>query len=305
MAITSENNSGMVMPVSPMYGGGNGGFGGFGGDWGWIILLLLCGWGNGGFGGFGGGYGNMMLGYDFPWLLNGQNGINNNVSDGFRTAQLQDSITSVRDGISSLSTQLCGCCGDMQMAIAGTNQNISQTGNGIISAVNGAQNGITQQLYANELASLNRSFAEQAANMQGFNSVNAGLADAKYVEATEACATRTASAQNTRDIIDAQTRGTQAILDKLCALELDGVKGQLAAAQRENVGLQNQLNMAALRESQTAQNAFIQQGFSNEVDALYNRLSSCPINTIPVYGNQRIFTCGNNGCGCGNNAFAN
>ena len=119
MAITSENNSGMVMPVSPMYGGGNGGFGGgFGGDWGWIILLLLCGWGNGGFGGFGGGFGNMMLGYDFPWLLNGQNGINNNVSDGFRTAQLQDSITSVRDGISSLSTQLCGCCGDMQMSLA-------------------------------------------------------------------------------------------------------------------------------------------------------------------------------------------
>ena len=118
--------------------------------------------------------------------------------------------------------------------------------------------------------------------------------------ATEACADRTAAATNTRDIIDAQTRGTQAILDKLCALELDGVKGQLAQAQRENVGLQNQLNMAALRESQTAQNAFIQQGFSNEVDALYNRLNSCPVPTTPVYGRTPIFTCGNNGgCGCG------
>jgi hypothetical protein len=105
---------------------------------------------------------------------------------------------------------------------------------------------------------------------------------------------------NTRDIIDSQTRGTQAILDKLCALELDGVKGQLAQAQRENVGLQNQLNMAALRESQTAQNAFIQQGFSNEVDALYNRLNSCPVPTTPVYGRTPIFTCnGNSGCGCG------
>ena len=309
MAITSENNSGMVMPVSPMYGGGNGGFGGFGGDWGWIILLLLCGWGNGGFGGFGGGFGNMMLGYDFPWLLNGQNGINNNVSDGFRTAQLQDSITSVRDGISSLSTQLCGCCGDMQMAIAGTNQNISQTGNGIIAAVNGAQNGITQQLYSNELASLNRSFAEQTANMQGFNAVNAGLADAKYVEATEACATRTASAQNTRDIIDAQTRGTQAILDKLCALELDGYK-------REAADLRQRLNMSELAASQTAQTAQIlannnaqtalfQQGLNDEVDALYNRLNNCPVATVPVYGRQPIFSCGNNGCGCGNNAFAN
>ena len=82
------NGNELVMPVSPMYGGGygNGGFG-FGGDsWGWIILLLLCangGWGNG----FGGGYGNMMLGYDFPWLLNGQSAINNNTNNGFQNAQ--------------------------------------------------------------------------------------------------------------------------------------------------------------------------------------------------------------------------
>lgn len=35
MALTDES-TGMVMPVAPMYGGGNGGFGGFGGDsWGW------------------------------------------------------------------------------------------------------------------------------------------------------------------------------------------------------------------------------------------------------------------------------
>ena len=78
------------------------------------------------------------------------------------------------------------------------------------------------------------------------------------------------------------------------------MKGQLAQAQRENVGLQNQLNMAALRESQTAQNAFISQGFANEVDALYNRLNSCPVPTTPVYGRTPIFTC-NNGCGCGCN----
>ena len=106
---------------------------------------------------------------------------------------------------------------------------------------------------------------------------------------------------NTRDIIDSQTRGTQAILDKLCALELDGVKAQLAQAERENVGLQNALNMASFRESQTAQNALITQGFSNEVDALYNRLNSCPVPTTPVYGRTPIFTCGggNAGCGCG------
>ena len=111
MAFTDQNS--MVMPVSPM-GGNNGGFGGgFGNDWGWIILLLLFaggGWGNGFGGGFGGGN------YDFPWLLTGQQNINTNTNNGFRDAMINDGITSIRDGISGLSTQLCGCCSDMQMA---------------------------------------------------------------------------------------------------------------------------------------------------------------------------------------------
>jgi hypothetical protein len=106
--------------------------------------------------------------------------------------------------------------------------------------------------------------------------------------------------QNTRDIIDSQTRSTQAILDKLCALELDGVKSQLAQAQRENVGLQNQLNMATMQASQTAQTAQILAGQAAEIDGVYNRLKNCPVPSMPVYGNQPIFTCGNNGgCGCG------
>lgn len=296
MALTDENGMGTTMLVQPsgMYGNNNGGFG-FGGDGWWLILLfLLC--GNGMWGGFGGGMMN-GFGYDFPWLMTGQNGINNNTNSGFRDAQLNDSITSVRDGIGNLATQLCG-------GFAGVN-----------ATVNGAQNAIAQQLYTNQIADMERSYAAQTANMQGMNAMQAQLAqcccdnraataDLKYTVATENCADRTAAMQNTRDIIDAQTRGTQAILDKLCALELDGVKGQLAQAQRENVGLQNQLNMAALRESQTAQNAFIQQGFSNEVDALYNRLNSCPVPSTPVYGRTPIFTCGNAATGCGCGGFA-
>ena len=264
-----------AMPMVPMYGGGFGGNGyGFGGDWIWIIILFAL-FGNGGFGGFGGFGGG--LGIDFPWLLNGQNGINNNVSDGFRTAQLQDSITSVRDGISNLSTQLCGCCSDMQMSM-----------------MNGFNN-LGQQLNANEIANLNRSFAEQMANAAGFNSVNSNLCDIRYSIATEGAATRAAGTAN-----------TQAILDKLCQLELDGVKGQLAQAQRENVGLQNQLNIATLRESQTAQNAFIASEINQQNETFYNRLMNCPVPSTPVYGRTPIFTCPNNNttscsCGCGNN----
>lgn len=277
----SENSGvGATMLVGPTGVGGypypvyqNGGNSGFGGDGWWVLLILLAlcgGFGNGFGGGFGGG-----LGYDFPWLLNGQNGINNNVSDGFRDAQLHDSVTSVRDGVNNLSTQLCGCCGDIQNALCSGFA-------GVTASVTGAQNALSQQLYSNEIASLNRSFAEQTANTAGFTGVQSALCDIRYGSAT-----------NTRDIIDSQTRGTQAVLDKLCALELDGYK-------RENDNLRQQLKLADLRASQTAQNAFISQGFANEVDALYNRLNSCPIPATPVYGRTAIFSC-NNGCGCGNN----
>lgn len=299
MALTDDS---MVMPVSPMYGGGynNGGLFGNGGDsWlGILFLIALCNGGWGGFGGgFGGGYGNMMLGYDFPWLLNGQNGINNNVNDGFRDAQLHDSVTSVRDGVSNLATQLCGCCGDIQMGMAngfsGVQNALCNGFAGTTAAVTGAQNAITSQLYNNELASLNRSFAEQTANAQGFNGVNAGIADLRYTEATEACATRAASAQNTNSIINAITGANQAILDKLCALELDGYK-------RENDNLRSQLNMANLAASQTAQTAQILAGQTAEIDGVYNRLKNCPVPSMPVYGNTPIFTCNNgNTCGCG------
>ena len=257
MALTDENGgNGMIMPVQPMYGGGYGNQGGFGfgGDWAWILLLLVLGGGWGGFGGFGGGMGGMlgagMVGMDmlYPWLNNSEH-----ISDGFRDAQLHDSVTSVRDGVQNLATQLCQCCGDMRYDVA-------QGFNGVNNSIFGAQTAISQQMTANEIANLNRSFAEQTANMQGFNGTQAGISDLKFTVAQEECATRSASAMNTRDIIDSQTRGTQAILDKLCALELDGVKAQLAQAQRDNVALQNAVNMSAMRESQTAQTAAILQG---------------------------------------------
>ena len=297
MALT-ENGMDTTMLVSPTggYSGNNGGFFGGGDSWlGILFLIALCN-GGFGFGGFGGGYGAMMgMGMAdgfglYPWLNNSQN-----INDGFRDQMLNSNVTSIRDGIQGLSTQLCQCCGDMRYDLA----------NGFIGVSNsvfGAQTAIAQQLNANELASLNRSFAEQTANTQGFTNVQSGIADLRYTEATEACSTRAASAQNTRDIIDSQTRGTQAILDKLCALELDGVKAQLAQAQRDNVALQNAVNMSAMRESQTAQTAQILQGQTAEVDALYNRLKNCPVNSVPVYGSQPIFTCPqNNSCGCGCN----
>lgn len=299
MSLTEGNGGNdMVMPVAPMYGGGGSGFGGWGDSNGWWIILLflfaLGGWGNG----FGGGYGG---GGAMPYIMS--NTTNADVQRGFDQQAVMSGISGLQSGISGLSTQLCNSTADIQQSLcngfAGVNATVSS---GFANAETAAN--------ARQLASMNQAFGAQTAMMQGFNTLGSqfadcccenrlGLADLKYTVATENCADRTQSMQNTRDIIESQNRGTQAIIDKLCQLELDGVKGQLAQAQRDNVDLQNQLNMANLAASQTAQNAFIAQGFSNEVDALYNRLNSCPVPTTPVYGRTPIFTCNNNGCGCG------
>jgi hypothetical protein len=170
-----------------------------------------------------------------------------------------------------------------------------------------------QTAYTNQIADLERSYAAQTATTQGINGIASQLAQCccdnrlatcqtQNIVQNEANTTRFADANNTRDIITNATANTQAILDKLCQLELDGVKAQVDAKNDRISELQSQLNMATLRESQAAQNAFIANGFTNEIDALYTRLSNCPIPSIPVYGRQNIFTCNNNGCGCGGNA---
>ena len=305
--MVSSNQDNFVMPVSPMYGGGYGGGMGFGGDWAWILLLLLIGGGGWGWGnGFGGGNAAADGAMLYPWMNQAEI-----TSDGFRDQMMNNNITSIRDGIGNLSTQLCNCCADVQQSLCNGFAGVNATVNAGFANAETASN-------ARQMANMQQTFGLQTAMGQGFNQLGSqfadcccenrlGLADLKYTVATENCADRTQSMQNTRDIIDAQTRGTQAIIDKLCQLELDGVKGQLAQAQRDNVDLQNQLNMANLAASQSAQNALIQNGFANEVDALYNRLNSCPVPTTPVYGRTPIFTCNNNGCGCGcgGNVFAN
>ena len=297
MGILNEGNGGgFYMPVAPAgtaYGNGGGLFGGDGSIWGLLLVLLLC--GNGMWGGFGGGLGGMMMpwmmgmgggfgmDYLYPWLNNSQH-----ISDGFRDQQIATQLQGIQGSITS-------GFGDVQLGLAGVNQNICQTGNNITGAVRDGFYGAEIAANGRATANMQQLFGVQTAIADGSAKQLASAADLKYTIAAEECATRSASANNTRDIIDSQTRGIQTIMDKLCALELDGYK-------RENDQLRSQLNMAALRESQTAQNAFIQQGFSNEVDALYNRLNSCPVPSTPVYGRTPIFTCQNNGCGCG--AFA-
>ena len=292
MALTDESGNGMVMPVTPMYGGGNaGGFGnGFGGDGFWILLLFLL-LGNNGWGGFGGYGGNDL----YPWMNNSQN-----INNGFRDQMLNTSINGIQQGVNNLSTQLCNCCGDVQMALA----------NGFA--------GVEQGANARQIANMNQAFGAQTAMMQGFNQIGSQLADGccenrlancqtQNIIQNEGNATRFADANNTRDILTAMNAGIQSIKDQLCQDKIDAKNETIANLRQELMFSRGQASQveqtAQLLANNNAQTAIFQQGLNNEVDALYNRLNNCPVPSTPVYGRTPIFTCNNNngcGCGCGN-----
>ena len=267
MALTDE--SGLVMPVSPMYGQG----GGFGNDWSWIIVLFLFALMGGGWNGFGGGFGGDGA---FPWLLNGQAGINANTNAGFGNAavgaQLSGIQTSLTNGFSN--AEVAGCNRAMDaMQTAYNNQ---------IASMN--------QSFANSQSLDNRLFDMQMAQQQCCCDNRAGIADLKYTVATEACADRNAISDALRDVLAANTASTQRVLDQLCQDKIDAKNDTIAQLRQE-------LMFARGQASQDVQTAQILAGQTSEVDALYNRLNSCPVPTTPVYGRTPIFTCQNN-CGC-------
>ncbi len=258
-----------------MNGYGNSGF--FGGDGIWALILIALLFGNGGWGGFGGGFGG---GYDFPWLLTGQQAINTNTNNGFDTLHLSNQIEGTRDAIHGISNQICNSTADVTSAIS----------NGFYSAEIAAAN--RQMANMNQNFDLSRQFADCCCENR------LGIANLNSTILSENCADRAALAEGVRDIMTNDTNNTRAILDKLCQLELDGVKAQLDAKNDRISELQREISMKDLQASQIAQNSFIAQGFANEVDQLYNRLSNCPVPSTPVYGRTPIFTCNNNGCGC-------
>ena len=306
MALTDENGSnGFVMPVSPLYGGGNNGGGfGWGGDWAWILLLLLIGGGGWGMGGFGGGaMWPMMMGmnggfggidYLYPWLNNSQH-----MSDGFRdqylNTQIGDLRTDVNRGFGDVQTSLCS-------GFAGVNAGIANAA---------AQAEISAN--ARQMANMQQLFGIQSAQQQCCCDTRAGIADLRYTVATEACADRAAvgdalqavtmqGVQNTNALMTTLRDGIQSIKDELCADRLD-------AERRDNANLRAELMYARGQASQVAQTAELRQSGANQLNQLVSELRSCPIPAQPVYGNTPIWTCAQNvansnqGCGCNGNGF--
>ena len=249
MALTDENGMGTTMLVQPSNGGVGGGL--FGGDLSIIVLfflfMMLGGWGNG----FGGGFGGGDL---YPWMNNSQN-----INSGFRDQMLGTQISGIQNSITSgfgdVATALCG-------GFAGVN-----------ASINGAQNAITQQMYQNTIADMERSFGVQTQLQNCCCENRASVADLKYTVATEACADRSAISDALQKVIAENNASTQKLLDKMCQQEIEALKAQ-------NAALQNQVNLQALAASQTAQTAQLVADNTAQTQYIVNRVAPYP---IPAY----------------------
>ena len=241
MSFTENGGNDLVMPVAPM-GGGNGWGNGFGGDGWWVILFLFALMGNGGWGGFGGNNGMAIWPY-----FTAQN-TDAGVQRGFDTAALTSQLAGINTNISN---------GFANAEVAGCNRAMDAM----------------QTAYNNEIASLNRSFAAQTATTQGFNDVQAQLANCCCENrlatanlgadiAREACADRAAVSDALRQVLDANAQQTQKILDQMCQDKIDSKNDTINQLRQE-------LMFARGQASQDVQTAAIQAGqraLANEVE---------------------------------------
>lgn len=290
----SENGNGMVMPVAPMGGyGGSGCCDGFGGNGAWWLLVLFLFAANGnGFGWGGNGFGGGM-----PYLMN--NNTNADIQRGFDQQAIMgatgDINSNLMSGFSGVNQALCN-------GFAGVNATVS---NGF-SAAESANN-------ARQIANMQQAFNAQTAVTAGLSGVQSQLAqcccDNRLATANlqstilaENCADRAALSDGIRDLLTNQTANTQALInttnqavqgvyDKICQLELNAKNEKIA-------DLQNQLTMANLAASQTAQTARILADNAAQTTALEQYLNPVP---IPAYQVQNPNCCSANWSTCGCN----
>ncbi len=231
-------------------GNNNDAFGG-NGAW-WIIILFLfvfCGWGNNGWNGNSGAADNYVLASDFATL---QRQIDSATSSLERKG---DAINSgLCDGFYAMNTSLLN-------GFAGVNNAINTSGYETRNAIQ-----------AGTVAGMQNTNAIQTQIASCCCDNKEAIANLNYNLATQSCATNTAIANSTRDIVDSQTANTRAILDALNA--------QAIAAKDEKIAEQNQtifgLQLAA---SQSAQNNY-----------LINQLRPAPVPAFSV-GAPYQFTC--------------
>lgn len=181
--------------------GANNGNGMFGDSAWWIIILLIFGWfggwGNGGFGGFGGnGGGGMTTGYDLGKLAT-----TNDVASGFSTSTIMSNQRDLQLGQAGIQQTLCQGFGGINTAI--------------LTSSNETQRGIADLGYQLQSCCCD---------------IREAISGVNYNMATNTCNILNTMNTNTRDIIDSQKAGTQAILSYLSAQELAQVRSERDAA---------------------------------------------------------------------------
>lgn len=245
----------------------NNGYNGFGwgGDWAWLIILfaLFGGWGNNG--GFGWGGNNCGCNGNLNYEL-GKVATSNDVAVGFAQNATLSSLN------------------DLKLGQAGIQQTLCQGFSGVNTAI--AQNGYETRLAVNDLGyRMQQCCCDLGSQIQNVN----------YNIATQGCAIQNSINNSTRDIIDSQRDGTNAILNFL-------TQDKIATLQAENQSLKFQA-------SQTAQNAFITANQEAQTAEIIRRLGrDCPVPAYVVpnpnccyptgYGYSNGCGC-NSGCGCG------
>jgi len=163
------------------------------------------------------------------------------------------------------------------------------------------QRGFDQSALVNGINGINSTLvANQNATTQSLNSLAMGLqncccenraatADLKYTMASEAAATRANDDAN-----------NQKILDKLCQLEMDGMRqnyeNRIGSMQETINGLRASLNAANGAASQNAQTAQILADNAAQTVALEQYLNPTP---KPAYIVQNPNCCTANNLGCG------
>ena len=236
---------------------------------------------NGGFGNWGDGSFWIIVLFLFALMGNwggngfGGNGggampyvINNDVQRGFDQSAIMSGIT----GLSSTMT--------------------NGFANAEISRCNGQTN-VLQTLASNQMA-----------NMQGFNAITSSFQNC-------CCENRLATAE-TKQLISAEAAATrantdakvQAIMDKLCQLEMDGIKqnyeNRIGGMQNEIDSLRAALNNVNRQASDNAQTAQIIANNEAQTVALERYLAPTPVPAYPAsqmnYCNMPNFGCG---CNCG------
>lgn len=217
----------------------------------------------------------------------------------------------IDSSINQIQNSITSGFGNTQLAIAGVDKSICQTGNGITAAVNAGFANAETGANARQMANMQQLFGVQTTLDGHLDNITmalqqcccdnkAAVADLKYTVATENCEDRAAIKDGLYALTTNNNANTQQILNAIKALDDARCQDKIDAKNERIAELQQQLNFANLQASQIAQDTRI-------VDSIYNRLSTCPVGTTPVYGNQPIFTCPQtagpyryNTCGCGN-----